>query len=109
MTPQSLRIGNYVRIKDNDTIVKVERISRRKVGFFYNGDKSRGYFRKYSEIDGVLIYDHWNKIDCPTLNWCDNTKTYYYGGFTLHKGVKYIHELQNLHYALTGEEIEIEL
>lgn len=110
MKPTDLRIGNYVRIKDNNTIVKVEAISRKKVRFFYGGDKSRGYFRKYSEIEPVLIFDHSDKIKCLGLTWfpdkgIDESLLYDYLGTT----VSYIHELQNLHYALTGNEIEIEL
>ena len=109
MKPSDLRIGCFVKLRDSGEIVRVERITRRKCGFFHGNDKSRSYYRRYSEIEGVLIYDHWRKIDCPALNFYDDTNTYYYGGFTLCKGVRYLHELQNLHFALTGEELKIEL
>ena len=110
MKPTDLRLGNYVRIRDNNEIVKVERLSYKKVGFHYGNDKSRGYFRKYSEIEPVLIFDHSDKIKCLGLTWfpdkgIDESLLYDYLGTT----VSYIHELQNLHYALTGNEIEIEL
>lgn len=109
MKPTELRLGNYVKIKDNDTIVKVERITRRKVGFFYGNDKSRGYFRKYSEIAPVLIREVKDRLPTiPDLMWADKAMCedlYYYKDLVITD----LHELQNIHYALTGNEIEIEL
>ena len=111
MKQNDLRIGNFVKLKDSGDVVMVSAITKRKVGFHDPNERPDAQlrYRKYSEIEGVLIFDFHDKIDCPTLNWYDNTKTYYYGGFTLHKGVRYIHELQNIHYALTGIELDIEL
>lgn len=109
MKPTVLRLGNYVRIKDNNTIVKVEAISRKKVRFIYGGDKSRSYYRRYSEIEPVLIREVYNSLPCiPDLMWADKANCedlYYYRGLVITN----LHELQNLHYALTGNEIEIEL
>lgn len=112
MTPNELRIGNIVKLRDSGEIVRVERLSRRKCGFIHNNDPSRGYFRKYSEIEGVLIHDHWQKVSSTYVNlqWLpdlgeDESLLYDYDGVT----ISYIHELQNLHYALTGEELKIEL
>lgn len=109
MTPNELRLGNYVRIKDNGTIAKVERLSFKKVGFHYGNDKSRGYFRKYSEIEPVLIRDVYDSLpSIPQLMWADKAMCeylYYYRDVVITD----LHELQNLHFALTGEELKIEL
>lgn len=110
MKPNELRIGNIVKLKDSGECVRVERLSRKKVGFHYGNDGSRGYSRKYSEIEGVLIFDFYDKIDCTGLMWFpdkgeDESLLYDYCGTT----VSYIHELQNLLFALWGEELEIEL
>ena len=113
MKPTDLRIGCYVKLRDSGEIVRVERLSRRKCGFFHGNDKSRSYYRRFSEIEPVLIYDHWQNINCRQLTWCgyedgDEMYLYYYHSWP-HKTFRYIHELQNIHYALTGNEIEIEL
>lgn len=112
MKPNELRIGNYVRLRDSSEIVRVERISRRKVGFFHGNDKSRGYFRKYSEIEPVRIYDARNKFFLPTLSWDgeeDGDNDYSYHAFGTWIKVQHLHELQNIHFALTGNEIELDL
>lgn len=110
MKPQDLRIGCYVKLKDSDKIVRVSFLSNRKIGFYWNEDKTLMYYRKYSEIEGVLIFDHHNKIDCTGLMWFldkgeDESLLYDYDGVT----ISYIHELQNIHYALMGDELKIEL
>lgn len=111
MKPTDLRLGNYVRIKDNNTIAKVEAISRKKVRFFYGGDKSRSYFRKYSEIEPVLIYDIYHILDCETC-WHGETREdslYSLPLIGFDYKFRYLHELQNIHDALTGDELKIEL
>lgn len=110
MKPNELRIGNIVKHRDTGKIVRVCGLLPKSVQYCKDLDGEPDYrFCRYVDIEGVLIHDHWQKIDCPTLWLHDNTGTYYYGGFTLHKGVRYIHELQNLHFALTSKELEIEL
>lgn len=111
MKPTELRIGSIVKLKEDGSVIRIAALTKRKVGFHAPNERPNAHlrYRRYSEIEPVLIYDHWQKINCPTLNYYDNTGMYYYGGFTLHKGVRYIHELQNIHFALTGNEIEIEL
>lgn len=53
MKNTELRIGNYVRY--NDEIIKVEQITKRKIGYHRNGDKSRMHYLKYSEIKPIEI------------------------------------------------------
>lgn len=109
MKPNELRLGNFVKIQDNGALVRVCAITKRKIGFHYGNDNTRMYYRKYCEIEPLLIHDVYDKLNCPTLNWHDNSDTYYYGGFSLCKGVKYLHELQNLYFAMTGEELIFEV
>lgn len=112
MKPIDLRIGCYVKLRDSGEIVRVERLSRRKCGFFHGNDKSRSYYRRYSEIEPVLIYDHWQKIERGIIEWDDKSEDetlYFYTPLDYNYRFRYLHELQNLHYALTGNELKIEL
>lgn len=111
MKPNDLRIGCFVKLRDSGEVVKVERLSRKKVGFHYGNDKSRGYFRKYTEIEGVLIYDAIKSVDhLIDLYWHDDYDDgKWYGYCNCDRAFRYIHELQNLHFALTGDELKIEL
>ncbi|MBD5381981.1 hypothetical protein [Clavibacter sp.] len=109
MKPTDLRIGCYVKLRDSGEIVRVERLSRRKCGFFHGNDKSRSYFRKYSEIKPVKIFEVKSSLPyIPNFFWNDKAMRedlYYYKDLPITD----LHELQNIHYALTGNEIEIEL
>lgn len=114
MTHSDLRIGNLVRIKDSHEIVRVCGLTKHKAGFLAPNERPNAHlrYRRYSEIEGVLIYDHWRKIDCPYLEWRDvwaDGKWYKYNIMSVYKTIRYIHELQNLHHALTGEELTIDL
>lgn len=110
MKPTELRIGNLVKLRDTGEIVRV-------CGLDYNfvmcGLKWGKCTKDYDEIEGVLIFDHWRKIDCSELLWVgeeeDDTKYWYCHANYLDRKFRYIHELQNLHHALTGEELKIEL
>lgn len=55
MKNTELRIGNYVQ--HNDEIIKVEQITKRKIGYHKNGDKSCMHYLKYSEIKPIEITD----------------------------------------------------
>lgn len=109
MTPQDLRIGNYVRIKATGTIVQVRSISTRKIGFHYAADKTRMYYRNYSEIEPVRIYDVYGSLPyIKYLEWVDDAA---FEGLYLYRGIALtdIHELQNVNRDLIGTEIEIEI
>lgn len=122
MRPNELRLGNLVRIKNSGEIVSVEHISRRKVGLFHNNDKSREYFCKYSEIEPVPFLDMFpNSKDADMFQ----VETYqqigrkeYISTTMFNKGFvdgavmcsdglyfKYVHEIQNYHFARYGEEL----
>lgn len=113
MKPTDLRIGNIVRIRDTGEITRVCGLLPKSVQYRKDlGDEPDYRYCRYVDIEGVLIYDHWRNIDCPDLEWRDvwsDGKWYKYNIMSVYKTIRYIHELQNLHYALTGEEIEIKL
>lgn len=116
MKPNELRIGNIIKLRDTGEIVRVCGLTKRKIGFHAPNERPNAQlrYRKYSEIEPVLIFDHWRKIDCPYLEWRDvwgDGKWYKYKiwNMSIYKTIRYLHELQNIHYALSGEELEIEL
>ena len=65
-----------------------------------------GEYLKCSKLDGFRIWFHENE---QTSFWSIGRKEYETDETTLiFQGVKYIHQLQNLYFALTQTELEIE-
>lgn len=130
MKNNELRIGNYVQ--HNDEIIKVEQITKRKIGYHRNGDKSRMHYLKYSEIKPIEItedlllkngfeddkYGIFKKL--PALAYSgDNViifhkiKEYWLVGFHcggnhLNKYIKHIHELQNAYFVVNNKELNLQ-
>ena len=114
MKPNDLRIGNFVKLRDTGEIVRVCGLTSKKIRYHKGNDRSTNLSsRKYCEIEGVPIYDHWQNIETCELLHCgyeDGDEMYfYYLAKYPHRIIRYIHELQNIHYALTGDELKIEL
>lgn len=109
MKPTELRIGCYVKLRGTDKIVRVSSITNRKIGFHWGSDKTLMYYYRYSEIEPVLIWDVKDKFKHPReLSWNDinnHKEIYHYQDIPLTD----FHELQNIHFALTGNEIELDL
>lgn len=107
MKNNELCIGNIVRIKDTGEIVSVCDITKHKVGFHAPNERPNAHlrYRRLHEVDGEMIYDHKDKINCPELKWVDDLRICIFRGFH----VLFIHELQNIYYAFIGEELKIEL
>lgn len=107
MTPNELRIGNYVRIKDTGNFARVSGINRHSVYFKHLFENDT--YRSYSDIEPILIREVKDSLPTiPDLIWADKTMCedlYYYRGMVITD----LHELQNIYYALTGEELKIEL
>lgn len=97
LTSADLRIGNIIKIKDTGEIVRICAITKHKVGFHAPNERPNAHlrYRRLHEIDGVRISnDYWTY----TIKGRED------------RGVKkltYIHELQNVYYALMGKEIKI--
>ncbi len=117
---EELRIGNWITTIINDNWIKVDKISKQSVkdGFFYLinefiqdhvhpipltpeilegcGFKPEGLQCDFSN----------NEID---LDKTDNGFKVSFNGSMEGVELKYLHQLQNLYFALTGKELEIKL
>ena len=129
METQELRIGNLVMSKVNG-ISKVEQIGS-SLNPEYVGGRSLdgnywensylpipltkqwlidfGFEEELEVINGITNYDYYLEIGGSYLNCEWNTKGtldfVYLEGFDIK--LLFVHELQNLYYALTGEELTI--
>ena len=129
MKNNELRIGNYVQ--HNDEIIKVEQITKRKIGYHRNGDKSRMHYLKYSEIKPIEItedlllkngfkkkFNLWFSQDCFVYN--DNEVILrqsfddgsWYAMIVYLEldmfSINYIHKLQNAYYIFTKKELHLQ-
>ena len=116
MKATELRVGNYVYYADKKTLLKIngghilypsqiypipltEDILL-KCGFIEVFGVKKEYKIKINKKEDILVY---NLIVEETSIWTD------YGGFYLDNQINYIHQLQNLYFALTGNELTIKL
>lgn len=112
MPPNELRIGCFVKLRDTGKIVRVSGLLPKSVQYCKDlGGESDYRYCRYVDIDGVLIYDHWHNLDYETL-WHGDTREdsmYSLPFIGIEYKFRYIHELQNIHFALTGDELKIDL
>lgn len=113
MKAEELRIGNYYAIAENDGIKykQVKWLINSSNGFF-SGDDNLTYAAKSIPLTEEWLrrfeYDKTNEIE-----W----QGHYHQIEELSQGlftdkrygivIKYVHQLQNLYFALTGEELKI--
>lgn len=131
MGAKELRIGNYVYFPFTKEVVKILGINAYETNSgkiensisFMNGlnlyceklDKLQaieltkeqlidfGWESDYEKYD-IICYI--NKIlDIDNINYIKNKKQFYWNCWENTKDIKYVHELQNLYFALTGEEL----
>ena len=122
MTPQELRIGNLVRYKGE--VVKVEQITKRKIGYHKEENESRMHYARLSEIEPIpLTEEIIGKyfIHCGASYYRDNKRAEIYqtrDGWCINVNnstyttmvsaiVKYLHELQNAYYMANQQELTI--
>lgn len=126
MKNTELRIGNYVQ--HNDEIIKVEQITKRKIGYHRNGDKSCMHYLKYSEIKPIEITEdilirlgfeetfndtyreilRYDKIN--VIKFDKRLGVYIFNncsGCHFSDTIKYIHELQNAYYVVNNKELKL--
>lgn len=109
MKPTDLRLGSIVKLRDTGEIA---RVCGGDYNFVMCGLKWGRYTKDYDEIEGVLIFDHWQDIERGVIEWDDKSEDetmYFYTPLGYNHRFRYIHELQNIHHALTGEELKIGL
>ena len=129
MKNNELRIGNYVQHKGE--IVKVEQITKHKIGYHRYKNKNTMQYLRVSEIEPIEITEDfllqkgfekkYLKVfsqSCLVYNDEEvilrlHSKPYYwflmidFGLLTLNKQMKSIHELQNAYYIVSGKELNL--
>lgn len=123
MKPQELSIGNLVCY--NGKVVKVEQITKHKIGYRTIPNETRMNYAKLCEIEPIPITEELLEkygFDEP----CDGVYEHNYGEFEVTKEVenwwvtwnggsdfwfkiKHLHQLQNAYYLATGKELEIKV
>ena len=116
MEAKELRIGNWVLINDTPNIIRGGGIAAIEAGYFKMPlcpipltpeILVKAGFEVINHVHGYSFYSmdrKGQKRDRPAIDIYD-TKTLYMGQWVNH--CKYVHQLQNLYFALTGEELEI--
>lgn len=121
MKPQELRIGNLVCY--NGKVVKVEQITKHKIGYHTKSNETRMNYARLCEIEPIPITEEW-LTKCEFDEPCDGVYEHNYEEFEVTKEVenwwvtwnggsdfwfriKHIHQLQNAYYLVTGKELEI--
>ena len=136
MKPQELRIGNLVCY--NGKVVKVEQITKHKIGYHTKPNETRMNYARLCEIEpipiteelltkiGFILPEHKEFYVMCRINGKDNgirlTKYFTFYNveiFAEHpevvmlehtiKGLRFVHELQNAYYLVPGKELEIKL
>lgn len=125
MKKNELRIGNLVKVKGE--IVKVEQITKKKIGYHKEPRENVMHYARLWEIEPIDISkDVLRKIKLDFNKKCNDYYFYrngrlvfgcYFGNgyylvsFYQSMVIKRIqlHELQNMYYILIDEELEVEL
>lgn len=126
MKANELRIGNLVKL--NGEIVKVEQITKKKIGYHKEPRENVMHYAKLCEVEPiVLTEDVMDMIRCE-----DKCADGYSPVYSLREGfyvkcrgrdgsldfvkidstylhIKYLHQLQNCYYVLCYKELEVEL
>lgn len=129
MKIDELRIGNYVNIEGD--VVKVKEIYEKSIHYAngeYESYATEDFMQPIELTEEVLLkigFVKENEVNRMYNNCC--VVSYYINKFykelvievrrengfyknnMVHYDIKYLHELQNTYYLLTGEELEVEL
>ena len=123
MKPQELSIGNLVCY--NGKVVKVEQITKKKIGYHRHKGETRMNYARLFEIEPIPITDE--LLLENGFEQCDYMfKTLFIEMYEVENGwhlhidnehfetalsitIKYVHQLQNAYYLATGKELEIKI
>jgi len=125
----ALRIGNIVHAKDLDgnlKYIRVEEIKRKNGVYVFIDQDGIGYLEKAVkgvELNAEILekagfineytVEYRIAVDLPNVEFTgslqvlDNNKVFWIKNFKIQ--AQYLHQLQNLYWILTGEELKIEL
>lgn len=120
MKPNELRIGNYIKTYgQDDGCITVTEISQSEVSFKERDSVkidllepiplTEEWLKKFgfdnSLVDEIYLYQHDSIKFPPTIIFFDN------GEYIFRKRceikIQYVHQLQNLYFVLTGEELKL--
>lgn len=122
MKPQELRIGTLVQY--NGEVVKVEQITKRKIGYHKEANESRMHYARLVEIEpiplteeiigkyfihhGASYYRDNSRVEIyqTRCGWCLSANNSPYTAY-INTIVEYLHELQNAYYLAIGKELTI--
>lgn len=122
MNPQELRIGNLVRYKGE--VVKVEQITKRKIGYHKEENECRMHYARLVEIEpipltaeiigkyfihcGASYYRDNNRAEIYQTRdgWCLNVNNSNYTAY-VSTIVEYLHDLQNAYYMTNQQQLKI--
>jgi hypothetical protein len=116
--PKELRIGNWIRstaqghiqVRAND-IEKIESVFLKGQDYVQPIPLTTEWLERlgFEKRESGVCYEWWNGINEVTHDWLvsitemkDNGQFFYRNG---KHTIKYVHQLQNLFFALTGEEL----
>ena len=128
MKTNELRIGNFVATEGID-FVEVSKIDA-DFGICYKIPQEFGQFYPYKEVEPIPLTEEWlmNLGFKKYTYWRPNNLDYYhsdlkefciisgqvrlytddpYEFFKIPQNIQFVHQLQNLYFALTGEELTI--
>lgn len=126
MKVNELRIGNYVKL--NGEIVKVEQITKKKIGYHKEPRENVMHYAKLCDVEPIeLTEDVMDMIRCED-KCADGYSPVYSlrGGFYVkcraidgsldfvkidrtYLHIKYLHQLQNWYYMFNNKELEVNL
>jgi hypothetical protein len=123
MKANELRIGNFLQSDTN--IIKIVGVVKKDIYYYHN--KKNLYVLELNNFKPIPLTEEWlikfgfeKKIDCyKNINYnfngyfasfdCDNPMWFGEDGcceqVTIKDNIKYVHQLQNLYFAVTGEEL----
>ena len=122
MNPQELRIGNLVKYKGE--VVKIEQITKRKIGYHKEENESFLCYARLSELEpiplteeiigkyfihhGASYYRDNSRVEIyqTRYGWCLSVNNSQYTAY-INTVVKYFHEVQNAYYLANKKELTI--
>ena len=118
MTANELRIGNWVYTDHKTDLVSiVKSISEESIDVMFDRqpDLVNGIISHSEKLHGIPLTEEWLLKFGVTIDtyFSENgsemmaIETAYFESICSHIPLKYVHQLQNLYYALTGEELTI--
>ena len=122
MKAEDLRIGNLVRY--NGEVVKIEQITKRKIGYHKEENESRRHYARLNEIEPIVLteeiigkyfihlgasyYRDNSRVEIyqTRCGWCLSVNNSPYTAY-INTIVEYLHELQNAYYLANKKELTI--